>query len=106
MSHEDAAIYRDAAQIIREGGLSKGCYGPRTVRAVPHCTAGAVRAAAGSAWMSEMPLLLLADLLGRQGDQAPRILNTIADWNDQPDRTAADVILLLEQAAEKAEADQ
>lgn len=88
-------VLRGAAQMVRTGGLTKGMY----QQGQAHCTIGALAAAAGRLTVAP-ELRLLTELLGGPGG-----VGVIA-WNDDPDRTASDVIELLELAAEKAEADR
>lgn len=101
--------FRRAAEVIRIGGLTKNAYEDDT----RHCAIGALMAARGvSMWnvTSVWPeVSYLVDLLGGSGVSRPNTVvpgsDMVADWNDRADRTADDVITLLEQAAEKLEAD-
>lgn len=117
-----AADFRRAAHIIRTGGLAKGTY----VNGVgEHCTAGALRVThRGSTVHYDRPrmqaeLITLSELLGRTivpcycgkpdcctDEDGHTPLNVVAVWNDAGSRTTEDVVTLLEQAAEKLEADQ
>lgn len=114
MSDIDPAVYRKAADVIRKSGLEKNNYGDMNTDRVPHCTIGALRYATGQPWVSFSILGPLADLLGPQpcpcGNANCGIcedpFSAITRWNDHPQRTPDDVLLLLEQAAEKLEADR
>jgi hypothetical protein len=114
-----AALYRGAARVIREGGLAKGTF----TDGESHCTVGALDVAAIKQGLPSVRyrdpgqvLPHLADVLGYTptvecscGDPACTLRDAafvaITQWNDQPGTTERDVITLLEQAAEKLEAD-
>lgn len=100
------AVLRRAAEIITTGGLNKGWF--RVGRR--HCVVGALMAACGASAGIEAlsgvagEMRLLAELLGSDDVEANHL--AIYCWNDRPDTTAADVVELLDTAAEKAEANR
>jgi len=111
MSVETAAILDEAANVIRRNGLHKGAMftpaGRKKVEDCPVCTWGALAIAVcgtpdlptNGELRKVMPVAqaLAKHLgLGTAGDDA---LWTIPDWNDNPDRTAEQVIAALESAA-------
>lgn len=110
----DPSVYRKAAAAIRTGGLEKNAYGPIDSDRQPHCTVGALRHATGQPWVSFSILGPLADLLGPQPCPCGHAdcgicedpFGVITRWNDADGRTQDEVLLLLEQAAEKLEADR
>lgn len=108
----DPAVYRKAAQVIRTGGLTQGAFFTDDGK---HCTVGALRTLTGSLPETYRFLPLLADLIGGPqpcpcgGTGCGTALDpygNVTRWNDHPQRTPDDVLLLLEQAAEKLEADR
>ncbi len=102
MSSTEGWPYRRAAEIIRTGGLAKGEYETFDGE---HCTIGALREASGESELIEGKLLdPVADLIGRK--PAETTFTTITIWNDVDGRTVEDVVALLEQVAEKVEANQ
>jgi hypothetical protein len=98
------ATFRAAAQLIRDKGLAKGTFG--VTPDSPHCTVGALRTVnpGVSYWVDDNEdLRVLGGLLGLNGEF---LWADIALWNDREETTEQDVITLLEQAAEKLEADR
>jgi hypothetical protein len=115
-----AEIYLKAAEVIRTNGHYKGAYfepSPESGVGItpapaecPVCIAGAV-----SMVFFDWPVpggyedderaqfdaatRRLADVIGIEGDPALEPVGRLAGWNDTDDRTAADVIAALEQAA-------
>jgi hypothetical protein len=110
MTTLDPAIYRKAAHVIREGGLTKGSYYRLDLDPVPHCTVGALQKATGQRelYNGAPEVQYLGHLLGLppDGGCGDNGLTRVTRWNDRPETTAEDVITLLEQAAEKLEANQ
>jgi hypothetical protein len=105
MTDIDPAVYRTAADRIRKGGLIKGDYSDGQGN---YCTLGAVGWPGTTYIQSIARAELLADLIGYTPELydlkgAPAI---VTHWNDAEERTAEDVITLLEQAAEKLEANR
>jgi hypothetical protein len=100
-------ILTKAAEIIEAGGLGKGRFLTRGGR---HCTVGALMEAnGGGVDLDNMTSIrpevsLLTDLLGTR-KAGERDCGSVYIWNDEGDRTADEVVELLRQAAEKAEAD-
>jgi len=112
MSAETAAVFEEAANVIRRNGFYKGSMfrllaGKRAAEC-PVCTWGALAIAVCGT--PELPtnrevrqvLPVVKTLarflgLGTAGDDA---MWTIPDWNDHPDRTAEQVIAALEAAAQ------
>jgi hypothetical protein len=91
-------VLRKAAQVLREGGWVQGAL--QTSRG-QHCTLGALwEALYGGSVQPEVNLL--SELIGDTDSSEWEVL---IDWNDYDGRTEADVLTLLEQAAEKLEAD-
>jgi hypothetical protein len=105
-------LYLRAARLIADAGeaglpLLQGHYRDITTTPPCYCTVGALVAAAGTpATIDAVPLLASAI-----GFLSPRIESTIvdddpeqriADWNDHPDRTVADVVAALLKAARAA----
>lgn len=107
-------VLRGGAAVIREDGLTKGTFakvldvhGQQTA----HCTVGALMAAVGDHQLDIRSVQPEIDLLVQMLGCPPLHNNSssvvgIYSWNDAARRTADDVTTLLEQAAEKAEADQ
>lgn len=105
MSAEDAAILDEAANIIERNGWwqhfyhDPGSHLPMIDCAV--CARGAINLAANRrapnrpTKKSNNALSALERYLGISG-QSP---NSVADWNDEPDRTAEQVIAALRGAA-------
>jgi hypothetical protein len=102
-------ILRKAANVVRKGWVQGELEDPMG----RHCALGALRTVS-DVELYTMPLpqdpvfaevTLLADLIG-PNPHTTDAHSTLTDWNDEPGRTADDVITLLEQAAEKAEADR
>lgn len=109
MTALDPAVYRRAADVIRTGGLAKGVYR----RGTTHCVVGALRVArqrdpqAGS-FRSDVPWTTpLSEMLGLAvlPDNPFQTIRVVSQWNDAPERTPEEVVTLLEQVAEKLEAD-
>lgn len=101
----DPADYRAAANLIRAGGLAKRTY--RNPETGGHCTIGALAEVTGkdtSSVMSSGLLDPLCQLLGASDPRHSILFTRITNWNDLDNTTEDDVILLLEQAAEKLEA--
>jgi hypothetical protein len=98
-----ADVYRAAAADIREHGLAKGDY----VVGASHCTVGALQSAALThpEVNIQREAHYLAGLLGLDTGRFEMHYG-VAYWNDREETTADDVVTLLEQAAEKLEADQ
>jgi hypothetical protein len=98
---------RAAADLIRKGGLAKGSFYRRPAgEDTSYCTVGAIVETHGDyilSFMDSPALVKVRELLGIVDPAHPWI--AIARWNDQPERTDKDVITLLEQAAEKLEAE-
>jgi hypothetical protein len=106
MTTLDPAVYRKAADVIREGGLTKGVFYRPDLDPVPHCTVGALQQATGKELCNVSPeVRYLGHLLGLCGCGCSRGIS-VTRWNDRPQTTAADVIALLTEAAEKLEANQ
>jgi hypothetical protein len=103
MTTLDPAIYRKAAHVIATGGLAKGTFSRPDLAPVPHCTVGALMEATGRALDNHSTEVEFLDhLLGIAPCGIPA---SVTRWNDRPETTADDVITLLEQAAEKLEAE-
>jgi hypothetical protein len=99
-------VLRKAAQVLREGGWVQGIV--ETPRG-QHCTLGALRKALHyprSDHLLQPEVDLLSELIGGAAPSGVWWWEAVSDWNDAVGRTAADAITLLEQAAEKAEADR
>jgi hypothetical protein len=109
MTTLDPAVYRRAAQVIREGGLAKGGFAVRqSDGGMAHCTVGALREATGQSLSNVSPeVRYLGHLLGLPdcGCGCGFTSISVARWNDRPDTTTEDVIALLTEAAEKLEAE-
>jgi hypothetical protein len=106
VSNPDPAVYRKAADVIREGGLAKGVYGTDGGQ---HCLVGAMFQAKQDLHLrvtADAEARYLAELLGLPGRANEISHYGVAVWNDAPERRPEDVITLLEQAAEKLEADR
>jgi hypothetical protein len=112
-------IYLKAAEVIRTNGHYKGAFFTRSETGVgielaaaecPVCVAGAVSMAvfgwpvpsgyeADERAQFDAAARQLADLIGVAGDPMLEPVGRLAGWNDLPERTPADVIAALEQAA-------
>jgi hypothetical protein len=106
----DPALLRKAAEIIRDGGLSKGLFRTDDGR---HCAVGALMEAAHGeeVWKggpnANDPVVTpaiqtLAEVVIPGGVGA--VWLPIYNWNDDLHRTADQVVSAFEQAAQKAEA--
>jgi hypothetical protein len=110
MTTLDPAYYRKAADIIDTGGLAKGAYVCHVLGRTEHCTVGALQEATGEGLVNSSPeVQYLGHLLGLPpGCDCDNLhcgdIVSVTRWNDQPQTTAADVIALLTEAAEKLEA--
>lgn len=95
----DPAVFHQAAERILTGGHTKGTFKENG----RYCIVGALLPGGVRRNLALYPrqeeVQLLAELLG-----IPATLRCIIQWNDARERTAEDVLTLLEQAAEKAEA--
>lgn len=103
-------ICRDAAAIIRKGGLCKGTYALHTGE---HCAIGAVTRACGVSPFVDARMMgpdwrtansWAADVCERLREIMDN--RSVAAWNDQPERTAEDVAQFLERAAVTFESDE
>jgi hypothetical protein len=104
----DPAVYRKAADDIRKKGLKKGSF---TGLDGSHCTMGALMHVTDNPHLLDLDdpyIITLSDMIGFDPDNVEKLARTqfIAVWNDKRERTVWDVVGLLEQAAEKAEADR
>ncbi|MFE5334157.1 hypothetical protein ACFRCG_47965 [Embleya sp. NPDC056575] len=112
------AVYRRAAEIIRENGWVQGwVYDPQ--QALPPercrvCLLGAVDLASGEdpgePWISREdelrdlgPIVAVLGLTSRLDRQHTRPTQVIGPWNDAPERTVEQVLDVLEWAAVAAE---
>lgn len=100
-------IYAKAADILMEKGHCKGTLEDENGA---HCAIGALRAAARWGETGEWRRQLdygMAQLKAEQrlGDNVPgdEALAPLARWNDAPDTTAEDVILLFKELAQEEE---
>jgi hypothetical protein len=101
MSTETADILDEAANVIERNGWHRGFYYDRSVHLPPAecpvCALGAVNVAMGSvdpvrpAEIGSPAEVALERYLG---------VASVADWNDDPDRIAAEVITALRDAAQ------
>ncbi|MBW1603449.1 hypothetical protein JJV70_15315 [Streptomyces sp. JJ66] len=109
-SHSElSAVFTAAADYINAHGLAKGIFAYASGAC---CTVGALSvAASGSALDAasdvcmDMPLVLFAALeamAGRLPDVNEDPVEQIAQWNDAPERTAAEVVAELRAAAADA----
>lgn len=104
---ETALTFRRAAQIVQARGLGKGLYIQPTGEV---CAVGALMAAEGKHPEHSYPDLskssavwfLSSRVLSATVDSDP--IERIADWNDQPERTQAEVVEALLSAARDIEA--
>jgi hypothetical protein len=104
----DPTVYRQAADVLRHDSWGQGrLHGSDGT----HCLVGALCVVTGKNGnllaKVEPELTPLADLLGGNpacGGELAEIV--IINWNDADGRTADEVVTLLEQAAEKLEADR
>lgn len=85
-------ILRDAAELIRRDGLCKGSYSDIAGR---RCAIGALMAASGT---GQKPYMCARTALGTFLGN-----HSISAWNDEPERTADEVISALESAAASLE---
>lgn len=100
MTDIDPAVYRKAAAVIRKGGLVKGAFST----GYGYCTLGAIGYNHTAMQEGTARATVLADLIGNVHQENPA--KVISAWNDAEERTPDDVITLLEQAAEKLEANR
>lgn len=105
----DPALLRKAAQIIRDGGLSKGLFHTGDGK---HCSVGALLEAAHGEGAWKHPVNpddpAVAQEIRALGEVVvPGGINTmwipIYNWNDDLHRTPEDVINAFEQAAQQLE---
>jgi hypothetical protein len=95
--------YHRAAALIRRRGKATGCFEDEQGRI---CAAYALNLAFLNPSGEIEALQQVAGLLGwADGKSEQRALDAIANWNDRSDTTTEDVAHLLEQAAEKLEAE-
>jgi hypothetical protein len=95
--------YRTAAALVRRRGKATGCFIDAENRV---CAVGALQHLYLTTKDEKEALQQVADMLGwADGKSGRTALGTIVDWNDHPSTTAEDVAQLLEQAAEKLEAE-
>jgi hypothetical protein len=107
VSAQVAADLRAAADVLRRDGWTQGDY----VADGCHCLVGAIVAALGgkdgegSIPIDNQPRALAArrTLAQHFGDMSTDWWADLIDWNDDPDRTADEVIAALEAAADAAE---
>lgn len=105
---ETALVFRRAAQILQARGHNKGLYESRTGEV---CAVGALMAATGvdpkagpmpAAEVPEAVWFLSSRLWVAIGDDDP--IERVAEWNDKPERTQAEVVAELLSAARDIEA--
>jgi hypothetical protein len=96
--------YRKAAALVRQRGKATGCFIDAENRV---CAAGALQHLYLTTEDEKEALRQVAAMLGwvTYGTSGLTALGTITAWNDRPDTTTEDVAQLLEQAAEKLEAE-
>lgn len=96
--------FRRAADVLREGGLARETY--RDHKTGGHCIIGALMAAKGVHWWREVEphVDFLGEMLGSAGS-GTRAFGEVAIFNDDVAESVEEPIRLLEQAAEKLEAD-
>lgn len=110
--HHHAALaltYRNAAKVVQARGLAKGCYQEDSGSV---CTVGALLVATGmepddfEGSPDDVQQRALTFLDGRMWlkSGSPDVIDRIAEWNDESERTAADVVELLLDAALAIEA--
>lgn len=101
---ETALTFRRAAQIVQARGLGKGLYEQRTGEV---CAVGALMVAEGQNPAQDFPVLSQAiwvlSARVESGTQDCDPVERIADWNDRPERTAAEVVAELLGAAREIE---
>jgi hypothetical protein len=105
VTDERVAVYRKAAELLRQDGWTQGAFFDETGK---HCLVAAVRAAnleITSEWEFPLSAGLKYQLHKTLREQWGSRLS-LTWWNDAPGRTADEVITLLEQTAEKLEADE
>ena len=93
---EDAVILLNAANIIERSGHFKGWMYKECPVTGPACLLGAIlRAVSGSSegWSGTHPQHKLIVRLGR------KVHPELADWNDQEERTASEVVARIRAAA-------
>lgn len=104
-----AQVFRDAAVLIRVGGLQKNTYERRAGSGLTSfCAIGALCAAAGIDHSNDLGgtkdvHVLCAELWERFGlpfDEASSDEDRVPDWNDREETTAEDVINALTKIAE------
>lgn len=100
-----ALLFRRAAKVLQARGHSKGLYAQPTGEV---CAVGALLAAAGQDPENQMLLepsaamwFLSSRVFSNTVDSDP--IERIADWNDAPERTAAEVVAELLAAARAIE---
>jgi hypothetical protein len=96
----DAETYDAAAELIADTGLAKGSYEEwdETLSPRRFCTMGAMLHVLGLDYMREGEPPVPVDYLGFSSWGA------VADWNDAPERTEAEVVAKLRKAAALARA--
>ena len=102
MSAETAAILEEAANVIRRNGWCQGAYFvPEANKAREDCRVCAV-GAINVALHKDAPVVLPSQVDTWRIAEAVEYhlgLEDLVDWNDNPDRTAEQVIAALEGAA-------
>lgn len=98
-------LFRVAADVVRANGWNQHVFVQRRpgwpLGACPVCVFGALNIAAGSP--PNVPTRATRFAVGWIVAQFPEVRADLADWNDEPGRTKADVLDLLARAAAAAE---
>jgi len=98
----DPVLFRVAADVIRTNGWNQGeFFGPgfpwKPLHECPVCVLGALHVAASRLSPEPVNVEAAIGLLRRLTE------DLVSDWNDEPDRTVAEVLALLDRAAAAAE---
>jgi hypothetical protein len=105
MTHQRAAIYRQAAGILRTGGWTQqmgiNAAGNRCLTQAVHDSGIELECLQAFAYPVELFEPLMKTLREQWNWEGSPVI-----WNDMSGRTADEVITLLEQTAEKLEADE
>ena len=109
MEHDWRDVLLKAASIVEEGWCQGFLVkGPRQGwrESQQHCATGAINRASydllgeGFAWEDKKsPMRALADSLGEEEKEEGMTWLSVAQWNDKPGRTAAEVAAAMRQAA-------
>jgi hypothetical protein len=103
---ERVIVYRETAKLLRKKGWMQGApYNGAGNQCLVY-TVDCILRRLGQGGLEGTMLDVASPLMEALGLAPSAYWATLLDWNDEPGRTADEVITLLEQTAEKLEADE